>query len=75
MGRTSTNIDLQDRCLSITRRLSPGPDEIISELLKDTTSMERRVILHWINGVLTSKEPGLRLLIKEVHGLVTLLHK
>jgi hypothetical protein len=33
------------------------------------------VILHWIKGVLTSKEPGLRLSIKEVHGLVTLLNK
>jgi len=56
-------------------RLSPGPDGIITELLKDATSTERRVILCWINEVLTSEEPGLRLSVKEVHGLVALLHK
>ena len=54
-------------------RLSPGPDGIISELLKDTTCIKRKVILRWINGVLTSEEPGLRLSIKKVHGLVALL--
>ena len=31
-------------------RLSPGPDGIISELMKDATSTERHVILQWING-------------------------
>jgi hypothetical protein len=56
-------------------RLSPGPDGIITELLKDATSTERRVILCWLNEVLTSEEPGLRLSVKEVHGLVALLHK
>jgi hypothetical protein len=56
-------------------RLSPGPDGIISELLKDTTSTEQSVILQWINEVLTSEEPGRKLSTKEVHGLVALLHK
>ena len=56
-------------------RLSPGPDGVITELLKDTTCTERKVILLWINGVLTSEKPGLRLSVKEVHGLVALLHK
>ena len=56
-------------------RLSPGPDSIISELLKDATSTERSVLLHWINEVLTSEEPGRKLSITEVHGLVALLHK
>ena len=55
--------------------LSLGPDVIITELLKDDTCTERKVILHWITGVLTSKESGLRLSVKEVHGLVVLLHK
>ena len=32
-------------------RLSPGPDGIISELLKDATSTERSIILQWINEV------------------------
>ncbi len=41
-------------------RLSPGPDGVISELLRGATSTERRIILHWINDVLTSDEPGLR---------------
>ncbi len=59
----------------VKRWLSPGPDGIISELLKDTTSTGRRVILYWINRVLTSEDPGLRLSIKEVHGLVVFLHK
>jgi hypothetical protein len=56
-------------------RLSPGPDDIISELLKDDTSTERSVILHWINEVLTSEEPDRKLSITEVHALVALLHK
>ena len=56
-------------------RLSPGPDGVISELLKDATSTERSVILQWINEVLTSEDPGLKLSVKEVHGLVALLHK
>ena len=55
--------------------LSPGPDGVISELLRDATATERRIILHWINMVLTSEEPGLRLSLREVHGLVALLHK
>ena len=56
-------------------RLSPGPDGIISELLKDATSTERSIVLHWINEVLTSESPGHKLSVKEVHGLVALLHK
>ena len=56
-------------------RLSPGPDGIISEFLKDDTCTERKKILLWINGVITSEEPGLRLSIKETHGLVVLVHK
>jgi hypothetical protein len=56
-------------------RLSPGPDGIISELLKDTTSTERSIILQWIHEVLTTDNPGHKLSVKEVHGLVTLLHK
>ena len=56
-------------------RLSPGPDGIISELLKDATSTERSIILQWINEVLTSDVPGHKLSVKEVHGLVALLHK
>ena len=48
---------------------------IISELLKDATSTERSVILQWINEVLTSEEPGRKLSVTEVHGLVALLHK
>jgi hypothetical protein len=56
-------------------RLSPGPDGIIFELLKDATSTERRVILQWINEVLTSEDPSRKLSVREVHGLVTLLHK
>ncbi len=55
--------------------LSPGPDGVISELLRDATATERRIILHWINKVLTSEEPGLRLSLREVHVLVALLHK
>jgi hypothetical protein len=55
--------------------LSPGPDGVITELLKDSTCTERRVILRWINGVLTAEESDLRLSVKEVHGLVALLHK
>jgi hypothetical protein len=39
--------------------LSPGPDGVISELLRDSTATERRIILHWINMVLTSEESGL----------------
>ena len=31
-------------------RLSPGPDGVITGLLKDTTCTERKVILHWIKG-------------------------
>ncbi len=45
----------------VKRNLSPGPDGVISELLWDATVTERRIILHWINKVLTSEEPGLRL--------------
>jgi hypothetical protein len=56
-------------------RLSPGPDGIISKLLKDTTSTKQSVILQVINEVLTSEEPGRKLSVKEVHGLVTLLYK
>ena len=56
-------------------RLSPGPDVIISELLKDTTSTEQNVTLRWINEMITSEEPGRKLSVKEVHGLVALLHK
>ena len=56
-------------------RLSPGPDGVITELLKDATCTERKVILLWINDVLTAEKPGLRLSAKEVHGLVALLHK
>ena len=55
--------------------LSPGPDDIITEFLKDTTCTERKVILHWINGVITGKDPDIRLSVKEVHGRVALLHK
>ena len=33
------------------------------------------MILHWINEVLTSEEPGRKLSITEVQGLVVLLHK
>ncbi len=55
--------------------LSPVPDGVISELLRDATVTERRIILHWINMVLTSEEPGLRLSLREVYGLVALLHK
>jgi hypothetical protein len=33
------------------------------------------VILCCLNEVLTSEEPDLRLSVKEVHGLVALLHK
>ncbi len=36
--------------------LSPGPDGVITELLKDATCTERRVILLWINDVLTTEE-------------------
>ncbi len=79
-GRTQGQTDWRGTGKGVTPtyvkgHLSPGPDVIISELLKDTISTERRVILHWINGVLTSEEPGLRLSMKEVHGLVALLHK
>jgi hypothetical protein len=56
-------------------RLSPGPDGIISEFLKDATSTERIVILQWINEVLTVEEPGRKLSVTEVHGLVALPHK
>ena len=55
--------------------LSPGPDGVIMELLKDDTCTERKVILLWINDVFTSEDPDLRLSVKEVHGLVSLLHK
>ena len=51
------------------------PQDIISELLKDATSTERRVILQWINEVLTSEDPSRKLSVREVHGLVALLHK
>ena len=37
-------------------RLSPDPDGVITELLKDATCTERRVILLWINGMLTTEE-------------------
>lgn len=60
---------------SLVTRLSSGPDGIISELLRDATSTEREVILHWLNEVLASDEPGLRISMKEVHGPVTLMHK
>jgi hypothetical protein len=33
------------------------------------------VILQWINEVLTSEEPGRKLSVTEVHGLVALLHR
>ncbi len=33
------------------------------------------MILQWINELLTSEEPGRKLSVMEVHGLVALLHK
>jgi hypothetical protein len=42
-------------------------------LLKDATSTERSIILQWINEVLTTDNPGHKLSVKEVHGLVWLL--
>jgi len=53
---------------SVKGHLSPDPACIISELLWDVTSTERKIILHWINEVLTSDDPGLRISMMKVHG-------
>jgi hypothetical protein len=71
------NLDISNDLLStyVKGNLSPGPDGVISEILRDGTDTERRIILQWINEVLTLEESGFRLSLREVYGRVDVLHK